>query len=62
MKMGDYQAVIAYFGVAFIVFLGGILWAKRRQFVMRMFHLREYRSTGNDDSQTPTAPTAHAQH
>jgi hypothetical protein len=58
--MGEYKALIAYFVVPFIVFLGGILWNKRRQSIMRAFHIKEYRSTEND-SPAPTS-TVHAQH
>jgi hypothetical protein len=56
--MGDYQALVAYFGVAFIVFLGGILWSKRRATIMRRLRIREYRHTG-DGTAPPTVRASH---
>jgi hypothetical protein len=54
--MGEYQAVAAYFGVAFVVFIGGILWNKYRASLMRRFRIKEYRNSGGDN------PAVHAPH
>jgi hypothetical protein len=56
MKMGEYQALVAYFGVAFVVFVAGIIWAKYRSAIIRKLRIREYREVG------PKAPTSSVSH
>jgi len=53
--MSDYQALVAYFGVTFIIFVGGLLWHKYRTFVKRKFPLINYYDKDEEnDSATRT--------
>jgi len=46
--MGDYQALLAYVGVALVVFVGGIIWQRYREGIKRRFNINEYRFQGKD--------------
>lgn len=50
--MGDYQALVAYFGVTLVVFAGGLLWHKYRSFAKKRFRLINYRETDVENSKT----------
>ena len=41
--MGEYQAVLAYMGVTFIVFIGGLIWNKFREAIKRRLGLENYK-------------------
>ncbi len=40
--MADYQALLAYFGVTFVVFVGGLIWYKFRSDIKKRFPLTHY--------------------
>ena len=47
--MGEYEAVLAYFGVTFVIFLGGLLWSKYRKFIKRRLNIADYQHTQTHD-------------
>jgi len=40
--MGDYQALVAYLGVVFVVFIGGVFWMRYRLGIKRKLNLKLY--------------------
>jgi hypothetical protein len=42
MNMADYQALVAYFGVTLVVFIGGLLWYKFRSDIKKRFPMIHY--------------------
>ena len=52
MKMSEYQALVAYFGVTLVVFVGGLLWYKYRRHLKRRFPLVHYHEK-NEEVEKP---------
>jgi hypothetical protein len=44
----EYVALIGYAVAALLVFIGGILWQKYRQFIVRVLNLKHYYHDDND--------------
>lgn len=49
--MEEYKALIAYLGVALIIFIGALLWSKYRVEVKRRMNIRDYREAGPEKDQ-----------
>lgn len=49
--MGEYWALLEMFTTLFIIFLGGLFWAKYRHFIKRRLNLTHYRES--DSSHLP---------
>jgi len=49
--MTEYQALVAYIGVAFAVFIGAIVWNKYRRWVKRHLDIRGYQNPPEEEEQ-----------
>jgi hypothetical protein len=47
--MSDYQALTAYLGVCFVVFVGGVVWHKFRKEIKKRIPLTGYGAQERDE-------------
>jgi len=58
MKMNEYLALVAYVGVAAVVFIGALIWGKYRASIKRRLNIEDYRPPRQDKNEHHHSPSA----